>query len=124
MTTLSATVDAYLSGWNETDPQKRASIVERVWAANGCLIDPPLAATGPEEISNMAAALQSQFPDHHFVRTSGVDEHHNQFRFGWDLVAADGAVSLSGVDVGELSDDGSIARITGFFGELPSADAS
>jgi hypothetical protein len=124
MTNLSDTVDKYLSGWNETNPQHRASIVGSVWAVNGRLIDPPLAATGQDEISNMAATLQSQFPDHHFVRTSGIDEHHNQFRFAWDLVAGDGSTALSGVDVGELAADGTIARITGFFGDLPPRNAA
>jgi hypothetical protein len=123
MTDLSETVDTYLSGWNETDPQRRATLIESVWAVSGRLIDPPNAATGQDEISDMAAALQSQFPDHHFVRTSGIDEHHHHFRFTWDLVASDGSIALSGVDVGELADDGTIVRITGFFGELPPCDA-
>ena len=122
--TISETIDTYLSGWNEADPARRASIIESVWAADGRLIDPPLAATGQEEISNMVAALQSQFPDHRFVRTSRVDDHHNQFRFAWDLVASDGSVAIDGVDVGELTDDGTIARITGFFGPLPTRNAA
>jgi SnoaL-like domain len=122
MTDLSDTVDTYLSGWNEIDPQHRASIIQSVWASDGRLIDPPFAATGRDEITNMVAALQSQFPDHHFVRTSGIDEHHNHFRFAWDLVAADDSTALSGIDVGELSDDGTISRITGFFGDIPATD--
>jgi hypothetical protein len=72
----------------------------------------------------MAAALQSPFPDHRFVRTSGIDEHHRHFRFAWDLVASDGSVALAGVDVGEVTDVGTIARITGFFGDLPSYDTA
>jgi SnoaL-like domain len=124
MTDLSETIDTYLAGWNETDPQRRTAIVERVWATGGRLIDPPLAATGRDEISEMAATLQSQFPDHRFVRASTIDEHHNHFRFAWDLVAADGSVTLSGLDVGELADDGTIARITGFFGALASDGAA
>jgi SnoaL-like domain len=124
MTDLSETIDAYLAGWNEIDSERRARIVERVWTAGGRLIDPPLAATGREEISQMAATLQSQFPDHRFIRVSGIDEHHNHFRFAWEYVAADGSVALSGLDVGELAEDGSIARITGFFGALPSNDVA
>jgi hypothetical protein len=124
MTDLSVTVDTYLAGWNEVDAQRRAGIVERVWTANGRLIDPPLEATGRDEISQMAATLQSQFPGHRFIRVSGIDEHHNHFRFAWEFVAADGSVALSGLDVGELAEDGSIARITGFFGVLPSHDTA
>ena len=123
MTDISETVDTYLAGWNEVDAERRAGIVERVWAANGRLIDPPLEATGRDEISRMAATLQSQFPGHRFIRVSEIDEHHNHFRFAWEFVAADGSVSLNGLDVGELAEDGSIARITGFFGALPSSAA-
>ena len=124
MTDLSVTVDTYLEGWNEPDAKRRAAVVERVWSARGRLIDPPLEAAGRDEISQMAATLQSQFPGHHFIRVSGIDEHHNHFRFAWQFLAADGSVALSGLDVGELAEDGSIARITGFFGALPANDAA
>ena len=123
MTDLTDTVDSYLAAWNEADPERRAGIVERVWSIGGRLIDPPLDASGRDEISDMAATLQTQFPGHHFVRVSGIDEHHGHFRFAWELVASDGSVALRGLDVGELADDGTIARITGFFGAL-STDAA
>jgi SnoaL-like domain len=124
VTDLSETIDTYLAGWNEPDPERRAAIVDRVWAAGGRLIDPPLDATGRDEISDMAATLQSQFPGHRFARVSTIDEHHNHFRFAWDLLAPDGSVTLSGLDVGELADDGTISRITGFFGALPADNAA
>ena len=94
MTDISETVDTYLAGWNEVDAERRAGIVERVWATNGRLIDPPLEATGRDEISRMAATLQSQFPGHRFIRVSEIDEHHDHFRFAWEFVAADGSVLL------------------------------
>jgi hypothetical protein len=124
MTDLLETIDNYLAGWNETDPKRRSAIVESVWATDGRLIDPPLAAIGRRDISEMAAMLQSQFPGHRFVRASTIDEHHNHFRFAWDLVAPDGTVTLSGLDVGELSEDGTISRITGFFGALVPDDVA
>jgi hypothetical protein len=124
MTDLAQTVDTYLDGWNEIDAERRAAIVGRVWAASGRLIDPPAEAAGRDEISDLAATLHSQFPGHRFIRVSGIDEHHNHFRFAWEFVAADGSVALSGLDVGELAEDGSIARITGFFGALPANDAA
>jgi hypothetical protein len=124
MTKLTDTVDSYLAAWNEADSERRAGIVERVWSTGGRLIDPPLDASGRDEISEMAATLQAQFPGHRFVRVSGIDEHHGHFRFAWELVASDGSVALSGLDVGELADDGTIARITGFFGALPSDAAA
>jgi hypothetical protein len=124
MSDLAHTIDTYLAGWNETEPQRRAQTIEQVWAVDGRLIDPPLAANGRSEISDMAAALQGQFPDHRFRRSSGIDAHHDQFRFAWELVGPDGSVAINGLDVGELADDGSIARITGFFGDVPADHAS
>src|SRR4051794_34951485 len=70
------TIDTYLAAWNEPDPARRAGLIEQVWAADGRLIDPPLAAEGHNGISDMAAALQGQFPGHRFRRASGIDEHH------------------------------------------------
>jgi hypothetical protein len=122
MTTLSTTVDTYLAAWNERDPARRADLVAQVWAADGRLIDPPLAAEGHDGIGEMAAALQQQFAGHRFRRASGIDAHHGHLRFAWELVGPDGVVALRGLDVGELADDGRLRRITGFFGELPDGD--
>ena len=121
LTDLTATVDAYLGAWTEPDAARRRGLVERAWADDGELIDPPLAAAGHEAISDMAATMQSQFPGHTFHRVSAVDEHHGHFRFAWTLVAPDGSVTLVGTDVGEVSADGTLQRITGFFGDLAPA---
>ena len=67
----------------------------------------------------MVAAVQARFPTHRFRRRSGIDCHHDQCRFGWELVAPDGAVVVAGIDVGALAPDGRLRSIVGFFGELP-----
>jgi hypothetical protein len=121
MSDVTTTVDTYLSAWNETDPQRRAALVAEVWAADGTLTDPPLAAEGHAGISDLHAALQAQFPAHRFRRSSAVDIHHDRFRVGWELVGPDGSVALAGLDVGELAADGRLHSITGFFGDLPAA---
>ena len=121
MDELTTMVDGYLSAWNETDPARRADLVAKVWADDGRLIDPPLAAEGHVGISDMAAALQAQFPGHAFRRASGIDTHHEYLRFAWELVGPDGNVVLAGIDVGEVAEDGRLRRITGFFGDLPAA---
>ena len=118
-TALSEVVDRYLAAWNETDLALRAQLIAGVWATDGRLIDPPLAAEGHAAIGEMAAALQAQFPGHRFRRTSGIDAHHDQLRFAWALVGPDGTPALTGLDVGEVNADGRLRRITGFFGELP-----
>jgi hypothetical protein len=121
-TDITETVDAYLSAWNERDPQRRAELIERVWSEQGRLIDPPLAAAGHAAISEMAGAMHEHYAGHEFRRTSDVDAHHDQLRFAWELAGPDGAIAVTGLDVGELAPDGRLQRVTGFFGELPARE--
>jgi hypothetical protein len=121
MTDHTRTADAVLAAWNEPDPGRRAELIASIWASDGRLVDPPMAAEGHQAISDMAAALQQQFAGHHFRRTSAVDGHHGHFRYAWELIAPDASVALTGTDVGEVGDDGRLRRITGFFGELTAA---
>jgi hypothetical protein len=118
---LGATLSTYLDAWNETDPTRRAELVERVWAPDGTLTDPPLAAAGHAAIGELHAALQAQFPGHRFRQATGIDAHHDRFRVGWELVGPDGAVALAGTDFGQLAPDGRLQAIIGFFGDLPAA---
>ena len=121
MNDLTTTVDTYLAAWSETDEDQRRAMIERVWTADGRLIDPPLAAEGHTGIGELAATMQEHFPGHRFRRASGIDTHHDQLRFAWELVSPEGTVALAGIDVGEVADDGRLRRITGFFGDLPPA---
>ncbi|HEX8802637.1 MAG TPA: nuclear transport factor 2 family protein [Acidimicrobiales bacterium] len=121
MSDLTATVDTYLAMWNETDADRRTDLVERAWVDDGRYVDPLLEAEGHTALHAMAAGVHEQFPGHRFRRTSGIDGHHDQVRFGWELAGPDGAVAVAGIDVGEVADDGRLRRITGFFGDLPGA---
>ena len=121
MNDLTDTIDTYLAAWSEQDDAARAELVGRVWADDGRLVDPPMAASGHAGISGMHAALQGQFAGHTFRRASAIDAHHDYVRFAWELVGPDGTVALTGLDVGEVGDDGRLRRITGFFGELEAA---
>ena len=82
-------------------------------------VDPLLYATGHADIAALADVVIEHYPGFAFRRTSGVDAHHDHLRFAWELVGPDGAVAITGLDVGELDDDGRLRRITGFFGDLP-----
>ena len=117
MNDLTETIDTYLEAYGETDPARRATLIEQAWAPDGQLIDPPLDAAGHDGIDGMFAAVQSQFPGHTFRRSTEVDAHHAFARYGWQLVAADGSVTLAGTDVAEVDESGRLVRVTGFFGE-------
>ncbi len=124
MDDIVTTVDTYLAAYNEIDADRRMTLIEKVWASDGRLVDPPLEAVGHGGISDMATAVHAQFPGCTFRRSSGVDSHHDHLRFTWELVAPDGTVALKGLDVGEVAPDGRLRRITGFFGEVPALDTA
>jgi hypothetical protein len=119
MSDVTTTVDTYLAMWNETDPRRRAEHIERAWARDGEYVDPVQEAHGHATLSDMVDGVHARFPGHRFRRVSGVDLHHDQLRFGWELAAPNGNVVVAGIDVGRLAPDGRLRGITGFFGELP-----
>ena len=122
MTDLHSTIDTYLDAYGEPDAARRDELIARVWAEDGHLVDPPLVGSGRTGISEMAATVQSHYPEHTFARTSGVDEHHSFVRYEWDLVAPDGTIALSGLDVAEIGDDGLLRRVVGFLGPIPAKE--
>jgi SnoaL-like protein len=120
VTTNTATVvDDYLAALSEGDAASRARLVSRAWDEDGRFVDPLLDVRGHEAIGDIAVAVREQFPGHTFRRTSGIDVHHDRVRFTWALVGPDGAVALSGIDVGEVAEDGRLRQIVGFFGDVP-----
>ena len=124
MSDVTAIVDTYIAMWNETDPTKRAELIEQAWVREGRYLDPLLEAEGSAALSEMVAAVHDKYPGYRFRRVGGIDMHHDQLRFAWELVAPDGTIAVAGLDVGELAADGRLRRITGFFGELPEAAAA
>ena len=112
-------VEAYFQVWNETNASARAEAIAAAWSEDGRYVDPLADAAGHGAIAANTEAVQAQFPGHTFRLTSGVDAHHDQVRFTWDLNGPDGGVVVSGIDVGALAPDGRLSQITGFFGPLP-----
>ena len=122
MSDTTETIDTYLEAYGEPDAVARRALIERAWATDGELVDPPMDATGHDAIDAMFAAVQDSFAGHRFRRITGIDEHHGTARYGWELVAPDGSVTLAGMDVASFDDAGRLARVTGFFGDLPALD--
>src|SRR4051812_12417754 len=117
---LTTNIDTNLTAYGNPDGATRRTQLEAVWVADGRLIDPPIDGTGIDGLDQMMAAVQGQFPGHTFRRTSGVDAHHGVARYTWALIAADGSTALEGLDVAEFDDVGSLTRVVGFMGPLPS----
>jgi hypothetical protein len=115
--TVTELVDDHLATWSEPDPARRLQRIAACWEADGALVDPPLDGHGHDGISALMAAMQEHYPDHVFARSSDVDAHHDTFRVAWELRGPNGDVALTGVDLGLISEDDKLVRISGFFGD-------
>jgi len=114
-------IDTYFAMWREPDSTARAALVEAAFTPDGRHVDPLVDANDHAELDAMVAAVHAQYPGFTIERTSGIDQHGDQLRFGWRLDLADGTTLVSGIDVGELAPDGKLGRIAGFWGDLPPA---
>lgn len=88
MTTYDELARRYIDTWNETDPSARSAAVDRLYTEDARYVDPLAVADGRDAIASMIGAVQEQFPGFTFRLAGPVDGHHNQARFGWELVGA------------------------------------
>jgi hypothetical protein len=119
MPSTADTVNAYMAAWNEADENKRKALVEQCWADDGLYCDPVSEGRGREALLKIIAGMHAQQAGARIDLTSAIDQHHNQVRFAWSFVGADGKTAIEGIDVGELAADGKIGRIIGFWGAPP-----
>jgi SnoaL-like domain len=115
---LEQLIDTYCGAWNEVDPSRRLNMLSSVWAPGATYTDPTVHAVGAEELLAHIATVIARRPGAKVVRTSVVDAHHRLARFAWRIVRADGSMLPEGVDFAEISAEGKIQRIMGFFGAL------
>ena len=113
-------VDRYCAVWNEPDAERRAALLDTVWAEGAAYTDPRANTRGAAPLLAHIATVHASRPGAKIMRTSAVDVHHGIARFGWRVVEADGTPLPEGIDIVFLNEDGSrIERIVGFFGPLP-----
>jgi hypothetical protein len=113
-------VDRYIAIWNETDADRRRSLITATWTEDAAYVDPLMAGEGRDGIDAMVVGVQTQFPSLKFRRTSDVDAFADRLRFGWELGPDDGPALAGGVDFGRMV-DGRLAAITGFLDFAPQA---
>ncbi|KZB79228.1 nuclear transport factor 2 family protein [Amycolatopsis regifaucium] len=117
MSDLNELVDDYLAIWNETDPAARRAKIDAVWTADCSYIDPMAEAHGRDQLDATIGAVQAQFPGFVFTLGEGVDIHHEQARFTWELGAEGAEAMVVGFDVA-VFEDGRIRSVYGFLDEI------
>jgi hypothetical protein len=119
MPTPAETIATYMAVWNEPDATKRKPLLEKCWADDGLYCDPVSDGRGRDALDGFIASMHAQQPGARIDATSAIDQHHNQVRFAWAFIGADGKTAIEGIDAGELAPDGRLARIIGFWGAPP-----
>ena len=115
MTDITTIVDGYIAAWNESDADRRRTLVAEAFADDASYVDPLMTGEGTDGISAMMGAAQQQFPGHRFELSAGPDAHHDRVRFSWTLIGAgNGTPVAAGVDFATLADDGRLRAVTGF----------
>lgn len=107
-------IGLYLNAWSEMDRPTRISLLERVWRVDSLYIDPRNEAYGRGDLDDLIGAFLAANPGATFTLQGPIDYHHDHIRFYWTLRQADGT-ELAGMDYGELSPDGRLAKIIGFY---------
>jgi hypothetical protein len=116
---LSELIDTYCQAWSDPSPERRAELLDAVWAPGATYTDPSVHAVGSAELLAHIAKVLARRPGSRVVRTSQTDAHHGMARFAWHAVEANGNALPEGIDIAFLSADGSkIERIIGFFGPV------
>jgi hypothetical protein len=114
-----AAVAGYVAAWDVPDENERRALLERAWTDDGVYCDPRAVVEGREALVAHIGGFHRGFPGARLVTASGVDAYDGYVRFAWQLLDPGGAVTLEGIDFGEIAPDGRLKRIVGFFGPLP-----
>jgi SnoaL-like domain len=122
MSDVAATVEQYLSLWNETSSETRRQGIKETFTPDASYTDPLADVAGHDGIDALIAGVQGQFPGYTFKLLEGVDSNHNIARFRWELIPADGGESIViGSDLAVFGADGKIRSVYGFLDKVPSA---
>jgi hypothetical protein len=112
-------IGAYFDAWNETDSDRRRSLLERSITPDAELVDPTGRWRGVEGLSERIGNYLSSAPGTRVVPSSGIDAHHDLVRYSWSVVDSDGRELIEGLDVAERAHDGRLRRVSMFHGPLP-----
>lgn len=113
-TEIDAMVEAYITAWSEPDPLARQKLLESIWQADATYTDPLTHATGRAGLDEVISHFLEGNPGAKFTVNGKIDHHHDCIRFYWTLHFANGS-EVSGMDYGEVTPDGKLCKIVGFF---------
>jgi hypothetical protein len=107
-------IGRYIAAWNETNAERRRSLIARTFTEAASYVDPMMEGRGYPEIDAMIGGVQERFPGLRFRLSGPVDSHHAGVRFSWELAPESGEPVAKGTDFAMLAEDGRLRSVTGF----------
>lgn len=107
----------YLAIWNEADPERIRSHIDRCVSDDCWWVDPMHQHTGRDALEANVREFRSRFTTAGLGIGSNIDSHNGRHRYEWVIVNRD-RLMIRGFDVVTVGDDGLINRVDGFFGAL------
>lgn len=118
MSDLETLVDTYCRAWFDPDLAKRRQLLFQSVEPEVTYVDPSVQIAGFEMLASHIEKTRETRPGFWLERTTLVDSHHNFIRFGWVQRRGSSFRGDESIDVCQLSPDGKMLSIIGFFGPL------
>lgn len=116
--TITDLIDLYCRAWNEPNAVHRRAILEAVFSEAATYTDPTVDALEIEALVWHIGTMLVRRPGAKIIRASSVNEHHGFAQFAFQVLQADGVLLREGIDFVDLTFEGKIRRIVGFFGSF------
>jgi hypothetical protein len=110
----------YSAIWSEPDADRRTSELAACLADNASYCDPNGLIEGHAALSSYMAGFQQTVPGGTF-RLNSLKQHNDRTLANWSMLGPDGQTMQEGVSFAQLSADGRLTAISGFF-DLPAED--
>ncbi len=106
-----------LAAWNEKDPARARSHLDKALAPDVHFVDPSVDIVGIGAFEANVHELHKRVPGAVYPRARDVDEHHGYYRYDW-AIHLDGDLVLAGFAVTAIDATGRVKEAIGRFGPL------
>ena len=103
--------------WNTADESEQIRLAEAALDHNVHFVDPRHNIIGRPAFVSMVRKTQAEHPGLSYSRSCEPQMQNNHCRYHWSIHKGDREV-MTGFDVTEVTDEGKIMKVIGFFGEL------
>jgi uncharacterized protein YndB with AHSA1/START domain len=118
---MGSILDTYISAWAERDPLARRRLLEQCWAEDGVFQDAMGYAEGLDELDDYIATAQRFAPNVVMTNDGTPSRSHGFVNHRWRMIGPDGTTMMTGTNTLELTDDGRIRSVIGFWDRPASA---